>query len=55
MREGATKDQSNQPIGANSVKAPPRHKGIHHQQGNFSQYCFVGSVMPSSWFYPCYY
>jgi hypothetical protein len=54
-REGATKDQSNQPIGAKGVKAPPRHKGIHHQRGNFSQYPFVGSVMPSSWYYPCYY
>jgi hypothetical protein len=54
-REGATKDQSNQPIGAKGVKAPPRHKGIHHQQGTFSQYPFVGSVRPSSWFYPCYY
>jgi hypothetical protein len=54
-REGATKDQSNQPIGAKGVKAPPRHKGIHHQRGNFSQYPFIGSVMPSSWFYPCYY
>jgi hypothetical protein len=54
-REGATKDQSNQPIGAKGVKAPPRHEGIHHQRGNFSQYPFVGSVMPSSWFYSCYY
>jgi hypothetical protein len=44
-REGATKDQN----AAKGVKAPPRHKGIHHQQGNFSQYPFVGSVMPSSW------
>jgi hypothetical protein len=35
-REGAIKDRSNQPIGAKGVKAPPRHKGIHHQQGNFS-------------------
>jgi hypothetical protein len=54
-REGATKDQSNQPNGAKGVKAPPRHKGIHHQRGNFSQYPFVGSVMPSSWYYLCYY
>jgi hypothetical protein len=54
-REGATKDRSNQPNGAKGIKAPPRHKGIHHQQGNFSQYPFVGSVMPSSWYYPCYY
>jgi hypothetical protein len=29
-REGATKDRSNQPNGAKGVKAPPRHKGIHH-------------------------
>jgi hypothetical protein len=54
-REGANKDQSNQPIGAKGVKAPPRHKGIHHQRGNFSQYPFVRYFMPSSWFYPCYY
>jgi hypothetical protein len=54
-REGATKDQSNQPSGAKGVKAPPRHKGSHHQRGNFSQYPFVGSIMPSSWYYPCYY
>jgi hypothetical protein len=54
-RGGATKDQSNQPIGAKGVKAPPRHKGIHHQRGKFTQYPFVGSVMPSSWYYPCYY
>jgi hypothetical protein len=31
MRDGAIKDQSNQPIGAKGVKAPPRHKGIYHQ------------------------
>jgi hypothetical protein len=54
-REGATKDQSNQPIDAKGVKASPRHKGIQHQRVNFSQYPFVGSVMPSSWYYPCYY
>jgi hypothetical protein len=53
--EGATKDQSNQPKGAKGVKALPRRKGSHHQRGNFSQYPFVGSVMPSSWYYPCYY
>jgi hypothetical protein len=35
-REGAIKDRSNQAIGAKGVKAPPRHKGIHHQRGNFS-------------------
>jgi hypothetical protein len=54
-REGAIKVRSNQPIGAKRIKAPPRHKGINHQRGNFSQYSFVGSVMPSSWYYPCYY
>jgi hypothetical protein len=47
-REGATKDRSNQPNSANGVKAPPRHKCIHHQRGNFSQYPFVRSVMSSS-------
>jgi hypothetical protein len=30
-REGATKDRSNQPNGAKGIKAPLRHKGIHHQ------------------------
>jgi hypothetical protein len=54
-REGATKDQSNQPSSAKSVKATPRRKGSHHQRGNFSQYPFVESVMPSSWYYPWYY
>jgi hypothetical protein len=54
-REGATKDRSNQPRGAKSVKATPRCKGSHHQRGNSSQYPFVGSVMPSSWYYPWYY
>jgi hypothetical protein len=54
-REGASKDQSNQPSGAKSVKATPRRKGSHHQRGNFSQYPFVKSVMPPSWYYPWYY
>jgi hypothetical protein len=54
-REGATKDRSNQPSGAKSVKATPRRKGSHHQRGNSSQYPFVGSVMSSSWYYPWYY
>jgi hypothetical protein len=54
-RKEATKDQSNQPSGAKSVKATPRRKGSHHQRGNFSQYPFLESIMPSSWYYPWYY
>jgi hypothetical protein len=50
-REGVTNDQSNQPSGSKGVKAPPRRKVSHHQRGNFSQYPFVGSVMPSFWYY----
>jgi hypothetical protein len=53
-RGGATKDRSNQPNGGKGVEAPPRHKGIHHKRGNLSQYPFVASVMPSSWYYPCF-
>jgi hypothetical protein len=56
-RKGAARKQKNQPNGARSEKAPPRHEkreSAHHQQGNFP-YSFVGSVTPCSWYYPCYY
>ena len=59
-RKGVAQKQKDQPKGAKGVKTPPRHKrqeGLHNQQGNFAsvQYPFVGSVMPCSWYYPCYY
>ena len=59
-RKGVAQKQKDQPKGAKGVKIPPRHKrqeGLHNQQGNFAsaQYLFVGSVMPFSWYYPCYY
>jgi hypothetical protein len=56
-REEANRNQSNQSNGAKGIKAPPRREDIHHQRGNlvYSQYLFVGSVIPSSWYYPCYY
>jgi hypothetical protein len=44
--KGAARKQKNQPNGAKSEKAPPRHEkreSVHHQQGNFA-YSFVGSV-----------